>query len=111
MLEELLSYLNSLYPAITFLIEMGVEINFLDLTISIAFKAPNFGIYRKKTTTDIMTPGESFTPFSYKIAAFANLTHKLASIAVGKSKFHRELSITQQLAEANSIHINTKTLA
>ena len=49
--------------------------------------------------------GESLAQFSYKIAAFANLAHRLASIPVGESEFHRELSIVQQLAEVNSIRI------
>jgi len=61
-------------------------------TISIALEAHTFGISRKKNTTDIMILGESFSPFSYKIAAFANLAHWLTSI----------------LAEANSIHIIIK---
>lgn len=62
-LQEFFLFINSLYPSITFTLEVGGNsINFLDLSITLFEGKHEFEIFRKPTYTDITIDGSSYCP-------------------------------------------------
>ena len=110
-LNDFLNHLNTLYPTIKFTMEVGGNcINFLDLTISLCDNRHTFSIYRKSTTTDTLIPGDSFTPYSYKLSAFASMAHRLVSISVSDIAYRHEISVMKYLAKLNNVHVDIEKL-
>jgi len=92
-IQDLVDFLNSLYPSIEFTLEVGgSRINFLDLTITSLFSGFKFAIFRKNTTTDILIHGSLFCPFSHKYAAGHYFIHHLVSLPLSPSAFAKEVS-------------------
>ena len=84
----------------------GLDINFLDLHITIKNGHHEFGKFRKTTSSDILIPGNSFCPKSHKFAAFNAMAHRLASISVTFDNARKEIAIMKHLASVNKVEIN-----
>ena len=70
-IHNVLDEFNNLTPKLKFTLqeEQDNQINFLDITIKKKQKGLSFDIYRKPTTTDIITPRDSCHPNEQKTAA------------------------------------------
>ena len=109
--DSFLEFVNSLFPSITFTMEVGgMGINFLDLTIQIINGAHTFRIYRKSSSSDSTINGSSFCPWPQKLAAFNSYVHRLVSIPMGRQDFDREVEILEHLANVNHINIDVKNM-
>jgi hypothetical protein len=106
-LHEFLHFLNSLYPSITFTLEVGGKsINFLDLSITIHEGKHEFEVFRKPTYTDIAIDGSSYCHTSHKHAGFLSMIHRLVSIPLTPKAFKREVDTIKLIAENNHVKLN-----
>jgi len=70
-LQEFFLFINSLYPLITFTLEVGGNsINFLDLSITLFEGKHEFEIFRKPAYTDITIDGSSYCPTHISMLPF-----------------------------------------
>ena len=89
-----LVFLNSLYPSIEFILEVGESrINLLNLTITSLPSGFELEIYRKNNPADILIHDSSFCSLPHKLAAFHYFIQRLVSLPLSLSAFTEEASI------------------
>jgi hypothetical protein len=102
--NELLHRVNALHPKIQFTIEreQNGKLPFLDLMISWTGDGKlTFEIYRKPTDSMLCIPACSYTPLSYKMAAFETMFHRLYSVPMSVENFNKEENYIYECAEIN----------
>jgi hypothetical protein len=70
----------------TIKVESDNKINYLDITILKTYNKLSFGIYRKPTTSDLITHNDSCHPYEHKKAAINYLINRMKQYPLNSSK-------------------------
>lgn len=102
-LNNILQFINSLHPSITFTMEEEIDksLNFLDLTITRTLDKHKFSIYHKPSHTDTTIHNKSNHPIQHKLATFHSMLHRLINTPLSEKDFNIELNIIKQIAVNN----------
>lgn len=90
--DDFLQRLNLLRPKIQFTCEreQNRKLPFLDLLISRDGNKLTFEVFRKPTDSMRCIPADSFTPMTYKMAAFETMFHMLYNVLMNVEAFDVE---------------------
>lgn len=101
--EIFLNRLNDMHPKIQFTYEKEIEkkLPFLDLMISREGGKLSFEVYRKPTDSMLCIPSDSYTPYTYKLAAFGSMFHRLYNIPMNEAAFKKEEEYIFESARMN----------
>lgn len=108
-LDIFLNFINDIHPNIKFTVEIENQdkaLNFLDLTIKHTNSEFLYNIYRKDSFSDSIITFDSFSPESYKYAAFRSLVHRAFSIPMSKYNLDQELKVIRQIGMNNLFPID-----
>ena len=99
--------INQLHPKIKFTVELeeNGSLNFLDINISKDNNKHKFKMFRKPTYTDSLIPFNSNHPWSYKLAAFQSMFHRLLSIPLSREDYNLELETIYRIGLNNGYPI------
>jgi hypothetical protein len=108
LLNEFLTYINTLHDKIIFTMEKERDgcLPFLDLQLKknsdniIAFE-----IYRKPSSTDNIIQFKSNSPYSHKFAVFNSLLYRLFNLPLSKEAFNKEYNIIKYIAINNGFSL------
>jgi hypothetical protein len=112
-INDTLSDFNNLHHKLHFTIEneLNNQINFLDPTILRHHNNLQFGIYRRKTTTDIMIHNDSCHPTEHKMSGINYLINRIITYHITNSNLNLESQIINHLLKSNGYkHLKTEDL-
>jgi hypothetical protein len=107
--EYTLQDFNNIHPNIQYTKETAInnKLNYLDITIEITNKIFSFNIYRKPTTTDLITPNESCHPMEHKLAAIRYLPYRKDTFPISSENKEEETKIINTIMHNNGYTRNT----
>jgi hypothetical protein len=85
------------------------KINFLDITIQKEEHKFSFKIYRKPTTTDSITPSDSYHPQEHKHAAIRHMINRMNTYNLNKDDKDNEKNTTEHIVNNNNKYSTTIT--
>ena len=107
-IPALMNYMNSRHPNMHFTCERERNdcLHFIGVTIShtsLPFDSHGYttSLYRKPTSTPLLTNFNSFTPFSYRISVLKCLLHRAFHICSTWTSFHLEVDFIRNLLLRN----------
>jgi hypothetical protein len=85
------------------------KLNYLDITIENTNNTFTFSIYRKSTTTDLITHNESCHPTENKYSAIRHLTNRMNTYPISTESKHSELQLIKTVLHNNNYPSQTRS--
>jgi AraC-like DNA-binding protein len=110
-IQDTLQDFNNIHPNIQYTMETQIDnkINYLDISIEITNSTFRFNIYRKPTTTDLITPNESCHPTEHKLAAIKYLYNRKDTYPIPVEYKQEETKIISTIMHNNGYTTQTLT--
>jgi hypothetical protein len=102
-IDEVLNQFNNITPRLNFTLEhkQDNKINFLDLTISRDITKCSVNIYRKPTTTDVITPRDSCHTIEQKLVAIRYYTSRIHTYDLDPVNKQKDINTVKQIVHNN----------
>jgi hypothetical protein len=114
-INTLLIEFNRIHPNLcyTLKLEKNNQLNFLDINLTRTDTGFKFGIYRRPSYTDVITPYNSCHPTQHKLAALRYFTNRLNTYPLEQIENDNGKIIIQNIAHNNGFptHVTNKLIS